>query len=69
MLCMWSSSEAPQGITKIECINPIVGHSFVPPDKMFRRLEKPIHKQSVLIAPEEYIQIFKSEETVISVIS
>lgn len=45
MLCSWLNSEAPKGIKQIECISPVVCHSYIPPGCVFGRLERKILKK------------------------
>ncbi|CAB3241664.1 unnamed protein product [Arctia plantaginis] len=41
-----------------------IGHSFIPPDRVFGVAEKAIKKTNTLVQPEEYINIFKRQATV-----
>lgn len=58
MLAQWFSSKAPRNIKSIEIIFPIVGHSFLPPDRIFGRIEKIVRKKDTIITPAEYTTIF-----------
>lgn len=44
MLASWLLEESPQHIKKVEWIFPIVGHSFIPPDRIFGLIERDIKK-------------------------
>lgn len=63
MILKWFSS-APANITRVEIIFPVVGHSFIPPDRVFARIEKVIRKHEVISNPQEYIEILRDHGTV-----
>lgn len=63
MLLHWLLFEAPKNIKKIEVWFPIVGHSFLPPDRIFGKLEREFKSRSVIEGPEEYIEIIKKYAT------
>lgn len=48
MLCKWFHCHAPSHIKNIIYIFPIVGHSYLPPDRVFGRLEKQVKKISTI---------------------
>nr|CAH7766309.1 unnamed protein product [Callosobruchus chinensis] len=54
MLAYWLLNEAPAHIKTLEVVFPIVGHSFLPPDRVFGLTERKIKKQNVIIMQEEY---------------
>lgn len=58
MLSYWLLNNAPVSVEKIEFVFPVVGHSYLPPDRVFAGIEKVIRKESVIIKPEEYTEIF-----------
>lgn len=69
MMCMlqyWLVNEAPANVKKICLIFPIPGHSYMPPDRVFGRIEKEILKNDTIIKPEKYIEIFNECGTVVS---
>jgi len=41
----------------IEWIFPIVGHSYMPPDRAFGRVEKLLRKEENLLQPKDYFEI------------
>lgn len=43
---------------------PVVGHSFIPPDRVFGRIEKEIKKRENIVNPNEYIEMFSNVGTV-----
>lgn len=45
-------------IESIEYVFPIVGHSFLPSDRVFALIEKVIKKNDVIIKPDDYTEIF-----------
>lgn len=68
MLCMlswWLVNEAPESIERIELIFPVTGHSFLPPDRVFGRIEKDIRKKEEILSPSEYHGIIEKHETLV----
>ena len=66
MLFYWLSKDVPAHITMVELIFPMVGHSFLPPDRVFTRIEKKIRKKEVIADPMDYVKVFAEHGTVIS---
>ncbi|KAM3955420.1 uncharacterized protein ACR2FA_010691 [Aphomia sociella] len=65
-MCAKWLTEAPSHIKTIELIFPIVGHSFIPPDRVFAQIEKQIRKKEMISNPEEYHEIIEQFATVIN---
>lgn len=65
MLAYWLKTKAPSHIKKITVIFPIVGHSFLPPDRIFGNIEREIRPLEVIVEPEDYFDIFKKYGTVL----
>ncbi|VEN36138.1 unnamed protein product [Callosobruchus maculatus] len=65
MLCSWLQ-KAPAHLQQIELIFPMVGHSFLPSDRVFARIEKDIKKHEVLVLPQDYVNIFAEHGTPIN---
>lgn len=63
MLCKWLT-EAPQNIKTIELVFPVVGHSYIPPDRVFARIEKEVRLQEVINSPKKYLDIISKFSTV-----
>lgn len=42
MVSFWFQKDAPLHITNVEVIFPIVGHSYIPPDRVFAKIEKEV---------------------------
>lgn len=63
MLSHWLLFEAPKNVQKIVLWFPIVGHSFIPPDRVFGKMERSFKKRSVIESPEDYINIMKEYTT------
>lgn len=57
MLGKWLTTEAPRHLKKIEINFPVVGHSFIPPDRIFAQIEKALKKREKISSPEEYREI------------
>ncbi|GBP33813.1 hypothetical protein EVAR_25414_1 [Eumeta japonica] len=64
MLGKWLCCEAPRHIKKVEIIYPVVGHSFIPPDRVFAKIEKTIRKKEVVTSPTEYVSVLEENATV-----
>lgn len=58
MLMLWLSKFAPESITSVELIFPIRGHSYLPADRIFGRLEKITRRYSTIKNPEKYYEIY-----------
>lgn len=65
MLSVWFLNFAPKNVEKLEFVYPIVGHSFLPADRVFARIEKRIKNYDVIIDPTEYANIFSDYGTVV----
>ncbi|GBP24236.1 hypothetical protein EVAR_80089_1 [Eumeta japonica] len=57
MLGKWLTIEAARHVKKVEIIFPVVGHSFIPPDRIFAQIEKDLKKREVISSPEQYQEI------------
>ena len=53
--------------TTIEHIFPIRGHSYMPPDRVFGRMEKQLRRIEIITSPEEYYSIYEQHATVLKV--
>lgn len=63
MVSKWLLS-APENVKVVEIIFPIVGHSYIPPDRVFANIEKKLKKMEVITSPEDYINVLKQHGTV-----
>lgn len=63
MLCRFLF-ESVGDLRKILITFPVVGHSFIPPDRVFGRIEKEIRKKDTIIEPQDYIDLFVQYGTV-----
>lgn len=64
-MVIWFLQEiAPKNILEIELVFPVTGHSFLPSDRVFGRIEKELKKIPVITDPETYVTIFKEHSTV-----
>lgn len=66
MLIKWLIS-APSHIKQVEIIFPVVGHSFMPPDRIFGNIEKVVRKRDTIVEPKEYFDIFYEFGSVINI--
>lgn len=64
MVAKWFQEIAPATIEEVIVMYPVVGHSFLPPDRVFGRIEKVIRKRETIITPSEYLDIFSDFATV-----
>lgn len=58
-LCYWLKFKAPTSITDILIKYPVHGHSFLPADRVFVRVEKDLRKDPVLPLKSDYETIYK----------
>ena len=65
MLIKWMAVAPPQ-IKQVELIFPVVGHSFMPPDRIFGNIEKCVKKIDTVVQPVTYFDIFERFCTVIN---
>lgn len=65
MCIYFLENKAPLNMNEIELIFPVTGHSFLPSDRVFGRIEKKIKKISTITNPENYLDIFRENGTVI----
>lgn len=65
MLGKWLLVNCPKNVKRIEYFFPMVGHSFLPSDRVFGLIEKEIKKQNTIISPDEYTDIFSKFGTVV----
>ncbi|KAJ8910639.1 hypothetical protein NQ315_012507 [Exocentrus adspersus] len=64
MCCKWLSEIAPEHVENVEVIFPVVGHSFLPADRVFGNIEKGIKQLEVITQPETYIELFSKNASV-----
>lgn len=59
-LMQWLYVKSPQNIKEIKLYFPVRGHSFLPADRVFGRLEKYFRKVPVITIQEGYYEIYKN---------
>lgn len=64
MLAKWLASTASTA-KSVHITFPVVGHSFLPSDRIFGRTEKVIRKMETIANPESYKTIFRNYGTVL----
>lgn len=62
-LMNWISG-APLNIKEIQVYFPVRGHSFLPADRTFGRVEKDLRKEDTIITKEKYLEIYKTHGNV-----
>lgn len=65
MAMKWLVSEAPQNVKSVQIIFPVAGHSYIPPDRIFGRIERLVRKKDTIISPDEYLDIYSQVGTVL----
>lgn len=66
-MCMRWLTVAPINIENIEIIFPVVGHSFIPPDRVFGIMEREVKKIDTIVDPKDYVDIFSKTATVLRI--
>lgn len=57
-LIFWLKNHAPSNLDKIIVTFPVRGHSYLPADRVFGRVEKDLRKKPLLLRPQEYHEIY-----------
>lgn len=58
-LGFWLLKHSPPHITKLVIVYPVRGHSFLPADRVFGRVEKKIRQVPEILSPPEYVKIYR----------
>ena len=53
-------ARTPAQIDSVELLLPVRGHSFVPCDRLFGRIEKELKSNNTIIGPSGFHEIFKN---------
>lgn len=64
-LMFWLVNESPEDIKEIHLTFPVRGHSFLPADRVFGRVEKSIRTVPIITQKEEYQRIYKTHGDVL----
>lgn len=64
MLSVWLIKKATQNIKSVTLIFPVVGHCFIPPDRVFSMIEKVVKKKYVVVKPSDYEKITAPRSTI-----
>lgn len=59
MLIFWLHNYAPTNVTKIVLTFPVRGHSFLPADRVFGRVEKDLRKKPFILNPKTYQDVYE----------
>lgn len=65
MASWWLANKAPKSVHTVQLVYPVTGHSYLPPDRVFGRIEKSIRKEEEILSPADYEEIAKKHETVL----
>lgn len=57
-LLFWLTKKSPPHVQQIKLTFPVRGHSFLPCDRVFGRVEKSLRIKSVITSKEEYHEIY-----------
>lgn len=69
MLGKWLYIEAPRHLKKVELIFPVVGHSFIPPDRVFAKIENTLKTKEVVTSPSEYVAVLEENASCVDLAS
>lgn len=61
----WLVNKSPENIKEINLIFPVPGHSFLPADRVFGKVEKAVKTVPVITKKEEYQTIYKRHGVVL----
>lgn len=64
MLMVWLHTKSPANIKSITMFFPVRGHSYMPADRVFGRVEKLIRSHCVIKSPEGYYKLYRQVGTV-----
>lgn len=59
LLMYWLYKEAPPHVTEIIITFPVRGHSYLPADRVFGRVQKEIKRHSRIILPKDYQNLYE----------
>lgn len=57
-LMYWLKTKSPDNVTAIEITFPVRGHSYLPADRSFGRVEKILKRNPVIISKEKYMEFY-----------
>lgn len=63
-LSYWLQNKSPRTIKEIVMYSPVRGHSYLPADRVFGRVEKNLRKVEEILDPNAYIQIYKESANI-----
>ena len=58
LVLFWLNFHSPQILKRVILTYPVRGHSFLPNDRVFGRIEKVLKKHSVILTPDKYIELY-----------
>ncbi|CAG5026527.1 unnamed protein product [Parnassius apollo] len=64
MLLFWLLNKSPTHVKEIQLYFPVQGHSFMPVDHLFGRIEKDVREIPVITTRQEYFEIFSKHDRV-----
>lgn len=65
MLVYFLGKIAPLSLKEIELVFPVRGHSFLPSDRVFGRIERKLKKMPIITNPNTYIELFEENAVVL----
>lgn len=66
MLIFWLHNHAPANVMKIVLTFPVRGHSFLPADRVFGRVEKDLRKKPFILNPKTYREVYAKHGKVLN---
>lgn len=69
MCMLYFAKHAPKNVASIELIFPVTGHSFLPADRVFGRIEKQVKRHEMILNPVQLLDLIGTVGEVIDVAS
>lgn len=63
-LYFWLQNRSPRTLNEIQLTFPVRGHSFLPADRVFGRVEKCLRTNPTILSKEEYVEVYSQFGTV-----
>lgn len=63
-LMFWLVHKAPSSLKRIQLVFPVRGHSFLPADRVFARIEKDLRKVAIITKKEQYCEMYSKHGNV-----
>ena len=57
-LAMWLLKDPPTLLKNVIFVFPVRGHSYLPADRVFGRVEKELKKHATIVLPDDYVKLY-----------